>query len=106
MSRHGADEVSGSEELQARMRPAAPATMSADRRDRLIVMLNDKGWDAGKIGRAVGLTRRGSNGTSSRKRLGGVAVDSTGAIYLVSSNHEGDQPQVLNANVNPIGPSH
>jgi hypothetical protein len=59
MSRHGADEISGSEELQARMRPAVAAQMSASRRDELIVMLNDKGWDHGKIGRAVGLSRRG-----------------------------------------------
>jgi hypothetical protein len=70
MSRHGADEVSGSEELQKRMRPAAPATMSADQRDRLIVMLNDKGWDAGKIGKAVGLTRRGAQMALQRIREG------------------------------------
>ncbi|MGO8963733.1 hypothetical protein [Mycobacterium sp.] len=64
MSRHGADEISGSPELQARMlqarmRPAAPATMSADQRDRLIVALAAKGVPHSKIGRAVGLTRRG-----------------------------------------------
>jgi len=34
------------------------ATVCA-RRDRLMVMLADKGWDHGKIGWAVGLTRRG-----------------------------------------------
>jgi hypothetical protein len=75
MSRRGADEISGSPELQARMlqarmRPAAPATMSADQRDRLIVMLNDKGWDAGKIGKAVGLTRRGVQMALQRIREG------------------------------------
>jgi hypothetical protein len=75
MSRHGADEISGSPELQARMlqartRPAAPATMSADQRDRLIMMLNDKGWDAGKIGKAVGLTRRGAQMALERIREG------------------------------------
>ncbi|MDT5343763.1 MAG: hypothetical protein QOE52_2947 [Mycobacterium sp.] len=70
MSRHGADEVSGSEELQKRMRPAVPAQMSADQRDRLIVMLNDNGWDAGKIGKAVGLTRRGAQMALQRIREG------------------------------------
>ena len=75
MSRRGADEISGSPELQARMlharmRPAAPATMSADQRDRLIVMLNDKGWDAGKIGKAVGLTKRGAQMALQRIREG------------------------------------
>ncbi len=70
MSRHGADEVSGSKELRKRMRPAGPATMSADQRDRLIVMLNDKGWDAGKIGRAVGLTKRGVQMALQRIREG------------------------------------
>ena len=60
MSRRGADEVSGSPQLQARLlRPAGPAQMNAAERDRLIVHLADKGWDHGKIGRAVGLTRRG-----------------------------------------------
>ncbi|MGO9030729.1 hypothetical protein [Mycobacterium sp.] len=60
MSRHGADEVSGSPELQARLlRPAGPAQMNAADRDRLIVMLDGKGWNHAKIGRAVGLTRRG-----------------------------------------------
>jgi hypothetical protein len=70
MSRHGADEVSGSEELQKRMRLAVPATMSADQRDRLIVMLNDKGWDHGRIGRATGLSRRGVGMTLQRIREG------------------------------------
>ena len=75
MSRRGADEISGSPELQARMlqarmRPAAPATMSAHQRDRLIVMLNDKGWDAGKIGKAVGLTRCGAQMALQRIREG------------------------------------
>ena len=75
MSRRGADEISGSPELQARMlqarmRPAAPATMSAACRDELIVMLNDKGWDAGKIGRAVGLTKRGVQMALQRIREG------------------------------------
>ena len=50
MSRHGADEISGSPELQARMRPAVAAQMSAARRDELIVMFADKGWDHGRIG--------------------------------------------------------
>jgi hypothetical protein len=44
--------------------------MSADQRDRLIVMLNDKGWDAGKIGRAVGLTKRGVQMALQRIREG------------------------------------
>jgi hypothetical protein len=75
MSRRGADEISGSPELQARMlqarmRPAAPATMGADQRDRLIVMLNDKGWDAGKIGKAVGFTKRGAQMALQRIREG------------------------------------
>jgi hypothetical protein len=70
MSRHGADEVSGSEELQARMRPAGPAQMSAARRDELIVMLNDKGWDHGRIGRATGLSRRGVGMALQRIREG------------------------------------
>jgi hypothetical protein len=59
MSRRGADEVSGSPALQARMRPQVRPQMSAARRDELIVMLHDKGWDHGKIRRAVGLSRRG-----------------------------------------------
>jgi hypothetical protein len=50
--------------------PAGPATMSADQRDRLIVMLNDKGWDAGKIGGAVGLTKRGVQMALQRIREG------------------------------------
>jgi hypothetical protein len=44
MSRHGADEVSGSSALQARMLLArGPAQMNAADRDKLIVMLSDKG---------------------------------------------------------------
>ena len=60
MSRRGADEISGSPQLQARLlRPAGPAQMNAAERDRLIVHLADKGWNHSKIGRAVGLSRRG-----------------------------------------------
>ena len=60
MSRRGADEISGSPQLQARLlRPAGPAQMNAVERDRLITMLAGKGWDHGKIGRAIGLSRRG-----------------------------------------------
>jgi hypothetical protein len=70
MSRHGADEISGSEELQARMRPAVAAQMSAARRDELIVMFADKGWDHGRIGRAVGLSRRGVGMALQRIREG------------------------------------
>ena len=55
---------------QKRMWPAVQATMSADQRDRLIVMLNDKGWDAGKTGRAVGLTKRGVQMALQRIREG------------------------------------
>ena len=36
-----------------------PAQINAADRDRLIVHLADKGWNHSKIGRAVGLTRRG-----------------------------------------------
>jgi hypothetical protein len=62
MSKRGADEISGNAELQARLlsqRPAGPGQMSADQRDRLIVALAAKGVPHSKIGRAVGLTRRG-----------------------------------------------
>ena len=60
MSRRGADEVSGSPQLQARLlRPAGPAQMNAADRDRLIVALNGKGWDHSRIARATGMTRRG-----------------------------------------------
>ena len=70
MSRHGADEISGSSELQARMRPAVAAQMSAARRDELIVMFADKGWGHGRIGRAVGLSRRGVRMALQRIREG------------------------------------
>ena len=60
MSRRGADEVSGSVELQRRLlRPQAPATMSADQRDRMIVELAAKGWTHARIADATGMTRRG-----------------------------------------------
>jgi transcriptional regulator with GAF, ATPase, and Fis domain len=60
MSRRGADEVSESPQLQARLLPpAGPAQMNAAERDRLIAHLAGKGWNHSKIGRAVGLTRRG-----------------------------------------------
>jgi len=60
VSKHGADEISGSPQLQARLlRPAGPAQVNAAERDRLIVHLADKGWNHSKIGRAVGLSRRG-----------------------------------------------
>lgn len=71
MSRHGADEVSGSPELQARMVLArGPAQMNAADRDKLIVMLSDKGWNDTKIGHAVGLTRRGVAAARTRIREG------------------------------------
>jgi hypothetical protein len=60
MSRRGADEISGSPELQARFLGAAgPAQMSAEHRDHLITYLSDRGWNDTKIGHTVGLSRRG-----------------------------------------------
>jgi hypothetical protein len=60
MSRRGADEISGSPQLQGRLlRPAGPAQMNAADRDRLIVHLDGLGWTHSRIGRATGLTRRG-----------------------------------------------
>jgi hypothetical protein len=70
MGRRGADEISGSPRLQARlMRPAEP-TMGADQRDRLIVHLDGLGWNHTKIGHAVGLTRRGVGMALERIREG------------------------------------
>ncbi|MGA9679530.1 MAG: hypothetical protein WBR28_31115 [Mycobacterium sp.] len=72
MSRRGADEVSGSPQLQARLlRPAGPAQMNAVERDRLIVHLADKGWNHSKVGRAVGLLRRGVGMALTRIAEGG-----------------------------------
>jgi hypothetical protein len=60
MSRRGADEISGSLQLQARLlQPAGPAQMKVADRDGLIVHLVEKGWNHDNIGRAVGLSRRG-----------------------------------------------
>jgi hypothetical protein len=51
MSRRGADEISRSPQLQARLlQPAGPAQMNAADRDRLIVHLADKGWNTTKSG--------------------------------------------------------
>jgi hypothetical protein len=71
MSRRGADEISGSPQLQARLlRPAGPAQMNAVERDRLIVHLDDLGWTHDRISRAVGLTRRGVGMALTRIREG------------------------------------
>jgi hypothetical protein len=70
MSRRGADEISGSPELQARISTRPAATMSADQRDRLIVHLDGLGWNHTKIGHAVGLTRRGVGMALERIREG------------------------------------
>ncbi len=59
MSRRGADEVSGSPELQRRMRPAGPAQMSADQRDKLITALVKKGYSHSVIAARLGMSRRG-----------------------------------------------
>jgi hypothetical protein len=60
MSRRGADEISGSEELQRRLLAhRGPSQISALERDRLIVELDGRGWSHDRIGRAVGMTRRG-----------------------------------------------
>jgi hypothetical protein len=61
MSRRGADEISGSPQLQARLlRPAGPAQMNAASRDALIMSLHKKGYTDAQIGKVVGLTRRGA----------------------------------------------
>ncbi len=71
MSRRGADEISGSPQLQARLlRPAGPAQMNAAERDRLIMMLADKGWNDTKLGHAVGLTHRGVGMARQRIKAG------------------------------------
>jgi transcriptional regulator with GAF, ATPase, and Fis domain len=70
MSRRGADEISGSPELQARMRPAVPAQLSAVERDRLITALASRGWSHEKIAHRVGLTRRGVAAALERIREG------------------------------------
>ncbi len=76
MSRRGADEVSGSPQLQARLlRPAGPAQMSAVERDRLIVHLADKGWNHSKIGRAWACRAAGLGWRCGSRRAGlGVCV--------------------------------
>jgi hypothetical protein len=53
-----------------RMRPAVAAQISAARGDELIVMLDRKGWDPGKIGRAAGLSRGGVSMALQRIREG------------------------------------
>jgi hypothetical protein len=71
MSRHGADEVSGSPELQAKMRRSAgPAQMNAASRDELIMRLHNQGYTPAQIGKVVGLTRRGVGMAISRIRDG------------------------------------
>jgi hypothetical protein len=71
MSRHGADEVSGSPELQAKMmRSAGPAQMNAASRDELIMKMHKKGYTDAQIGKAVGLTRRGAAAAIQRIREG------------------------------------
>jgi DNA-binding NarL/FixJ family response regulator len=71
MSRRGADEISGSPQLQARLlRSAGPAQMNAADRDRLIVRLHGQGYSDAQIGKVVGLTRRGVSGAITRIREG------------------------------------
>jgi hypothetical protein len=71
MSRRGADEVSGSPELQARLlRPAGPAQMNAASRDELIMRLHNRGYTPAQIGKVVGLTRRGAAAAIERVREG------------------------------------
>jgi hypothetical protein len=60
MSRRGADEISGSEELQRRFLGAAgPDQMSTQHRDHLITYLSARGVSDTKIAHIVGLSRRG-----------------------------------------------
>jgi hypothetical protein len=71
MSRRGADEISGSPQLQARLlRPAGPAQMNAASRDELIMRLHKKGYTPAQIGKVVGLTRRGAQMALQRIREG------------------------------------
>ena len=71
MSRRGADEVSGSPTLQARLlRPAGPAQMNAASRDELIMRLHNQGYTPAQIGKVVGLTRRGVAAAIDRIREG------------------------------------
>jgi hypothetical protein len=71
MSRRGADEISGSPQLQARLlRSAGPAQMNAASRDELIISLHNKGYTDAQVGKAVGLTRRGVGMAISRIRDG------------------------------------
>ena len=71
MSRHGADEISGSPELQAKMRRAAAvAEMSAATRDARIMRLHGEGYKPAEIGRAVGMTGRGVSAAIARIRDG------------------------------------
>jgi hypothetical protein len=59
MSR-GADEASGDPALEARLRrQGAPAEMSSAARDALIIKFHNQGYSHTKIGKAVGLSRRG-----------------------------------------------
>jgi hypothetical protein len=71
MSRHGADEISGSAELPE-MRPQVRCAMSADQRDRLLVVLAAKGWSHERISRypGIALTRRGVGLALARIREG------------------------------------
>jgi hypothetical protein len=71
MSRRGADEISGSPQLQARLlRPAGPAQMNAASRDALIMQMHNKGYTPAQIGKVVGLTRRGVAAAIERIREG------------------------------------
>ena len=71
MSRRGADEISGSPQLQARLlRPAGPVQMNAASRDELIMRLHNRGYTPAQIGKVVGLTRRGAAAAIERIREG------------------------------------
>jgi hypothetical protein len=66
MSKHGADEVSGSPALQASMRLSGVAEMNAASRDKLITRLHERGYKPAQIGRAVGMTGRGVSAALAR----------------------------------------
>ena len=59
--------------------PSAACWAGADERAQmiaLIVLLADKGWDRGQIGRAVGLSRRGVGMALQRVRRGSTWASS------------------------------
>jgi hypothetical protein len=70
MSRHGADEVSGNPELQAKRRLGGVAQMSAATRDALIMRRHNEGYTDAPIAKAVGMTGRGVSAAISRIRDG------------------------------------